>query len=177
MIGKVVEIGKTDVEIELTLDDNQKRNIINLHVAFDLENTKVIGEIASINKNIAVINLLGEIIDNKFVPGISRKPYFMATCRIITNEELPIIVGNTNEKSVYIGRLMQYNGYQIFAKVNDLFSNHFAILGNTGSGKSHGLARIVQNLFTNPNSAPKNANFFLFDAYGEYHSAFSNLIK
>lgn len=175
MIGKVVEIGKTDVEIELTLDDNQKRNIINLHVAFDLEYTKVIGEIASINKNIAVINLLGEIIDNKFVPGISRKPYFMAACRIITNEELPIIVGNTNAKSVYIGRLMQYNGYQIFAKVNDLFSNHFAILGNTGSGKSHGLARIVQNLFTNPNSAPKNANFFLFDAYGEYHSAFSNL--
>ena len=57
MIGKVVEIGKTDVEIELTLDDNQKRNIINLHVAFDLEYTKVIGEIASINKNIAVINL------------------------------------------------------------------------------------------------------------------------
>ena len=109
------------------------------------------------------------------MPGISRKPYFMSICRIITNEELPIIVGNTNEKSVYIGRLMQYNGYQIFAKVNDLFSNHFAILGNTGSGKSHGLARIVQNLFTNSSSAPKNANFFLFDAYGEYHSAFSNL--
>ena len=83
---------------------------------FDLENTKVIGEIASINKNIAVINLLGEIIDNKFVPGISRKPYFMSICRIITNEELPIIVGNTNEKSVYIGRLMQYNGYQIYKK-------------------------------------------------------------
>lgn len=40
----------------------------------------------------------------------------MLPCRIITKEELPIIVGNTNERSVYIGRLMQYNGYQIFAK-------------------------------------------------------------
>ena len=175
MIGKVIEIGKNEVVVELTLDDAQKRNIVNFHVAFDLENSTVIGEIIKIDKNNAIINLLGEIVSGKFIPGISKKPYFMLPCRIITKEELPIIVGNTNERSVYIGRLMQYNGYQIFAKVNDLFSNHFAILGNTGSGKSHGLARIIQNLFINPDGIPKNANFFLFDAYGEYHTAFRNL--
>lgn len=175
MIGKVIEIGKNEVVVELTLDDAQKRNIVNFHVAFDLENSTVIGEIMKIDKNNAIINLLGEIVSGKFIPGISKKPYFMLPCRIITKEELPIIVGNTNERSVYIGRLMQYNGYQIFAKINDLFSNHFAILGNTGSGKSHGLARIIQNLFINPDGIPKNANFFLFDAYGEYHTAFRNL--
>lgn len=175
MIGKVIEIEKNEVVVELTLDDAQKRNIVNFHVAFDLENSTVIGEIMKIDKNNAIINLLGEIVSGKFIPGISKKPYFMLPCRIITKEELPIIVGNTNERSVYIGRLMQYNGYQIFAKVNDLFSNHFAILGNTGSGKSHGLARIIQNLFINPDGIPKNANFFLFDAYGEYHTAFRNL--
>ena len=175
MIGKVIEIGKNEVVVELTLDDAQKRNIVNFHVAFDLENSTVIGEIMKIDKNNAIINLLGEIVSGKFIPGISKKPYFMLPCRIITKEELPIIVGNTNERSVYIGRLMQYNGYQIFAKVNDLFSNHFAILGNTGSGKSHGLARIIQNLFISPDGIPKNANFFLFDAYGEYHTAFRNL--
>ena len=174
MIGKVIEIGKNEVVVELTLDDAQKRNIVNFHVAFDLENSTVIGEIIKIDKNNAIINLLGEIVSGKFIPGISKKPYFMLPCRIIT-KELPIIVGNTNERSVYIGRLMQYNGYQIFAKINDLFSNHFAILGNTGSGKSHGLARIIQNLFINPDGIPKNANFFLFDAYGEYHTAFRNL--
>ena len=175
MIGKVIEIGKNEVVVELTLDDAQKRNIVNFHVAFDLENSTVIGEIIKIDKNNAIINLLGEIVSGKFIPGISKKPYFMLPCRIITKEELPIIVGNTNERSVYIGRLMQYNGYQIFAKINDLFSNHFAILGNTGSGKSHELARIIQNLFINPDGIPKNANFFLFDAYGEYHTAFRNL--
>ena len=175
MIGKVIEIGKNEVVVELTLDDAQKRNIVNFHVAFDLENSTVIGEIIKIDKNNAIINLLGEIVSGKFIPCISKKPYFMLPCRIITKEELPIIVGNTNERSVYIGRLMQYNGYQIFAKINDLFSNHFAILGNTGSGKSHGLARIIQNLFINPYGIPKNANFFLFDAYGVYHTAFRNL--
>lgn len=175
MIGKVIEIGKTSVEVLLSITDEQKKNIINFHVAFDNDNTKVIGEITSINKDVAVVNLVGEINDNRFTPGIAKKPFYMAPCRIITKEELPIIVGNTNEQSIYIGRLPQYNGYQVYTRLNDLFSNHFAILGNTGSGKSHGLARIIQNLFTDPTSIPKKSNFFLFDAYGEYHSAFKGL--
>lgn len=171
MIGKVIEIGKSTVVVELTLTDEQKRGIINYHVAFDMEGSTIIGEIASIEKTTAHISLLGEIKNAKFTPGISKKPYYMSVCRIIRNDELPIIVGNTNEKSVYIGRLSQYNGYQVYAKVNDLFSNHFAILGNTGSGKSHGMARLLQNVFSD-STYPKNANFFLFDAYGEYNDTF-----
>ena len=171
MIGKVIEIGKSTVVVELTLTDEQKRGIINYHVAFDMEGSTIIGEIASIEKTTAHISLLGEIKNAKFTPGISKKPYYMSVCRIIRNDELPIIVGNTNEKSVYIGRLSQYNGYQVNAKVNDLFSNHFAILGNTGSGKSHGMARLLQNVFSDT-TYPKNANFFLFDAYGEYNDTF-----
>lgn len=171
MIGKVIEIGKSTVVVELTLTDEQKREIINYHVAFDMEGSTIIGEIASIEKTTAHISLLGEIKNAKFTPGVSKKPYYMSVCRIIRNDELPIIVGNTNEKSVYIGRLSQYNGYQVYAKVNDLFSNHFAILGNTGSGKSHGMARILQNIFSDT-IYPKNANFFLFDAYGEYNDTF-----
>lgn len=171
MIGKVIEIGKSTVVVELTLTDEQKRGIINYHVAFDMEGSTIIGEIASIEKTTAHISLLGEIKNAKFTPGISKKPYYMSVCRIIRNDELPIIVGNTNEKSVYIGRLSQYNGYQVYAKVNDLFSNHFAILGNTGSGKSHGMARLLQNIFSDT-IYPKNANFFLFDAYGEYNNTF-----
>ena len=171
MIGKVIEIGKSTVVVELTLTDEQKREIINYHVAFDMEGSTIIGEIASIEKTTAHISLLGEIKNAKFTPGISKKPYYMSVCRIIRNDELPIIVGNTNEKSVYIGRLSQYNGYQVYAKVNDLFSNHFAILGNTGSGKSHGMARLLQNVFSDT-TYPKNANFFLFDAYGEYNDTF-----
>ena len=171
MIGKVIEIGKTSVIVELAIDDAQKKNIINFHVAFDTDKSTIIGEISSINKSTAEVTLVGEINEGRFVPGISKKPFYMEPCRIITNAELPIIVGNSNEKRVYIGRLPQYSGYQVFANVNDLFSNHFAILGNTGSGKSHGLARLIQNLFVSDNY-PKNSNFFLFDAYGEYNNTF-----
>ena len=175
MIGKVIKIYENNVDIELVLDDSQKKSIMNFHVAFDTDTSKIIGEIVSIDKSTATVNLLGELKNNKFIPGLSKKPFFGEACRIITKEELPIIVGNTDTKNVYIGRLEQYNGYPISVSVNDLFSNHFAILGNTGSGKSYGLSRIIQNLFLNNNDVPKKSNFFLFDAYGEYNSAFKNL--
>ncbi len=172
MLGKVIEIGKTSVIVELNIDDNNKKDIVNYHVAFDLDNTVVIGEVESIDHNVLNVELVGEIVNGKFVPGISKKPYYLASCRIIKSEELPIIIGNTGDKSVYVGRLSQYNGYQVFARINDLFSNHFSILGNTGSGKSYGLTRLIQNLFL-AQSYPQNANFFLFDAYGEYNNAFN----
>lgn len=171
MIGKVIEIKKTSVIIELVITNEQKKNLVNFHVAFDIDKGVVIGEISSISEKTAEVSLVGEIVNGVFTPGISKKPFFMSMCRIINNNELPIIVGNTNEKSVYIGRIPQYNGYQVFTRVNDLFSNHFSILGNTGSGKSHCTTRILQNIFLGE-EYPKNANFFLFDAYGEYNNAF-----
>lgn len=54
------------------------------------------------------------------------------------------------------------------------FANHSAIIGNTGSGKSCGVARILQNLFNSPNK-PINSHIILFDAYGEYKKTFLNI--
>lgn len=180
MIGKVVEIGKNNVIVELTLNEAQKKDIINYHVAFDMDNSVIIGEINSINLNNIDVLLVGEIINSIFVPGVSKKPFYNSICRIIRNEELPIIVGNTSQNGIYVGRLMQYSGYKVNVKANDLFSNHFSILGNTGSGKSHGVARLIQNLFLTE-KYPTNANIFLFDAYGEYNQAFTfkdkNILK
>ena len=59
--------------------------------------------------------------------------------------------------------------------INDFFSNHFAIFGSTGSGKSCSVARLFQNLFAKPNSIPYRSSIFIFDAYGEYHTAFNKL--
>ena len=53
--------------------------------------------------------------------------------------------------------------------------NHMCIFGNTGSGKSCGVARVIQNIFTNPNFVPYRSNFLIFDSSGEYYTAFENL--
>ena len=49
------------------------------------------------------------------------------------------------------------------------------IFGNSGSGKSWGTARVVQNILQNKESLAYNANLIFFDSFGEYKTAFSNI--
>jgi hypothetical protein len=74
-----------------------------------------------------------------------------------------------------LGTSAVYNGVTVGMSINDFFSNHFAIFGSTGSGKSCSVARIFQNLFEKRQAIPYRASIFIFDAYGEYHRAFSEL--
>ena len=83
MIGKVIEIGKTSVVVELAINDEQKKNLMNFHVAFDTDTSTIIGEITSIGEKNAEVALVGEINNGVFVPGISKKPFYKSGCRII----------------------------------------------------------------------------------------------
>ncbi len=154
-------------------------NYLNLHVIFHDNNRKVVGEIVSIDKSTIKILLIGEIVNDIFINGIVRKPNLSGGCRIIYKSEVELLLGNQEIDSVdsfYIGKSLVYDGFNITSKFNDFFSNHFAIIGNTGSGKSCGVARILQNIFYKSNSnMPKNAHIVLFDVYGEYNKAFNEL--
>ena len=46
------------------------------------------------------------------------------------------------------------------------------IFGNSGSGKSCGVTRIVQNIMQNKDAYAYNANLLFFDSFGEYKNAF-----
>ncbi len=176
MVGKIFGISDLQVDIELSVDEELKKHLVNFHVVFDMDDRKIVGEVSSVSVTDASINLIGEITGNKFIPGISKKPFFGSACRLITGEELALIIGTNNPGIKFlIGALPQYSNYKVSIPVDSFFNNHFSILGNTGSGKSHGLARLIQNLFINPNQLPINSNLFIFDAYGEYGSAFSFL--
>ncbi|MBR4262090.1 MAG: ATP-binding protein [Bacilli bacterium] len=180
MIGKIFSIEENYVMVELTIDISNQANLINVHVVFEDGNIKVVGEILNINKNIAKIGVVGEIVNNSFIPGINKKPSFRAKVRIVVMDELALILGEQTIKDnsqVYLGLSNVYTNYHINVGVNDFFSNHFSILGNTGSGKSSTTARILQNVFGGGTYIPVKARIFLFDAYGEYVRAFSELNK
>lgn len=57
----------------------------------------------------------------------------------------------------------------------NFFSNHFAIFGNSGSGKSCGISRLFQNMFQDQRLFPYKANIILFDSSGEYYNAFKDI--
>ncbi len=179
MLGKIIEIIDNQVFIKLDIDINNQTNLINLHVVFEDEENKIVGEIVNIGQDKMIVNIVGELKDNKFLPGFSTKPSFKSTIRIITLEELEKIFGSQTpgDGKTFFGFSNVYKNYRINVSVNDFFSNHFSILGNSGSGKSCTVASIIQKLFTSTKQPPIKSNIFLFDAYGEYTNAFSNLSK
>lgn len=176
MFGKVLRIDNNELTIE-NLGKKALSSLMNVHVVFEDETRKIIGEIIFIDETVIKILLVGEIVNNTFISGIIKKPSGITNIRIVTFPELELIFGKNqlNKDNLLLGRSAIYNNLNISVPLNSFFANHSAIIGNTGSGKSCGLARILQNLFLVNPQKPVNAHIVLFDAYGEYVNAFQEL--
>lgn len=180
MIGKIIAVEENLVYVELELELDKFKNLIQLYVSIqDGNSSNIIGEIIAVKDNIATINLVGELIDDEFIAGVIRKPSFGSKVKLVSKSKIPLIIGETNydEKThLKIGKNPIYDE-DVTIDINKFFSEHFAIFGTTGSGKSCSVSRIIQNLFSKNDPVPYKASFFIFDAYGEYHRAFETLYK
>lgn len=178
MLGTIVGIEDGIVSLKLDVELDRIQNLVNLYVIMEDANKKIIGEIIGLNENIAKINMVGEIIDDVFVAGVIKSVSYSARTKLISKEKINKIIGIENydeSKHLYLGESPIYEGVRVGADLNQLFSGHLAIFGSTGSGKSCSVARIIQNLFYRRDAIPYLASFFVFDAYGEYHSAFEKI--
>jgi DNA helicase HerA-like ATPase len=173
MLGKITSIKDNNVYVALNVNVYDMDNIIGKNVVFD---NHIIGEVSNMSNSVMEVSLIGEINDNKFIYGNLTKPSFKSECRIISGPELDIIYNVDKTKNVVkIGKSFLYNSYDVYLNINSFFANHFAILGNTGSGKSYSVSRLLQGIFYDAKRLPYNTNIFLFDAYGEYQRAFVNI--
>lgn len=173
MLGKITSIKDNNVYVALNVNVYDMDNIIGKNVVFD---NHIIGEVSNMSNSVMEVSLIGEIKDNKFIYGNLTKPSFKSECRIISGPELDIIYNVDKTKNVVkIGKSFLYNSYDVYLNINSFFANHFAILGNTGSGKSYSVSRLLQGIFYDAKRLPYNTNIFLFDAYGEYQRAFVNI--
>ena len=175
MFGQIKFISDNTAHVENINTKEQAHDLMNVHVIFESDNQKILGEVNEISDEIIKIRLLGEFVNDRYLNGVIRKPTLNSTIRIINGSELTEIIGTLNDQTFLLGQSAIYTKYSVCPNINGLFANHMAIFGNTGSGKSCGVARLVQNLFSNPNMQPTNANIFIFDAYGEYKTAFSGI--
>ena len=166
MLGKIEEIIDNSVKIRLSIDINEQPNLVNLHVIFeDDSKKKVVAEIVNVNQTIMFANVVGEIIDGNFTPGSSTKPSFKSKVRLITMDELELLFGKQKTEFGFtnFGTSNVYEGYKINVPINEFFNSHFAILGNSGAGKSCTVASILQKLFTSSSTPPVNSSLFFFD--------------
>ncbi len=175
MLDKIIFINDNIAKIMITSDEALKENLVNIHLVFEDGERRILGEVNEVDNNIIIVQFLGEFKNNLFIPGIIKKPKLTSIVRVISEEELSIIMTKNDTKSFNLGKSILYDGYPVNVNVDSLFSNHLAIFGNTGSGKSYGVTKILQSLFYDPKNIALNSTFFLFDVHGEYKTAFENV--
>ena len=175
MFEKITYI--SDDSCTVKLSDNQEItvNLMNLHLVFEDGTKKILAEVDDLDGKLLKARFLGEIVGDKLIGGTIRKPSMDAKIRIIDKSEIPLITGSNTDGYMNLGVSPFYDGFPVYLDVNSFFSNHFAIFGNTGSGKSCGTTRLFQNMFHDEKLNPYKANIFIFDSSGEYYNAFSNL--
>ena len=175
MFDRIVYISDHSANIRLKDAENLAVNLMNLHLVFEDKDKKVLGEVDDLDKDIVKARFLGEIVNGKLIGGTIRKPALDASIRVINQSEIPMIVGKDKAGYMKFGVSPFYNDFPVYLDVNNFFSNHFAIFGNSGSGKSCGVSRLFQNMFHDQRLFPYKANILLFDSSGEYYNAFKNL--
>ncbi len=80
-----------------------------------------------------------------------------------------------NSGKFVFSKLAQNNAIEIVVDGNKFFNKHFAIVGATGSGKSHTVAAILQQALKEKNAKYdelNNSHIIIFDIHGEYKKAF-----
>lgn len=120
---------------------------------------------------------LGMIIDGKFERGgdsIAIPPKSVQPAK--TEDISKIFEESIAEKDKFeFASLVANERIKVPVNGNKFFNKHIAIIGSTGSGKSHTVAKIIQKAIGGKNGEYEglnNSHVIIFDIHSEYRSAF-----
>jgi len=92
--------------------------------------------------------------------------------------EIQRIYSQIEEKKQFcFAKLSQLERIRVPIDGDSFFNKHVAIVGSTGSGKSHAITTIIQKAVLEKDSEYKglnNSHVVIFDLHGEYNTAFPN---
>lgn len=146
------------------------------------ENDQSIAKFSLENSRVLLIKPIGTLnSQKKFSMGVGIFPSIYNDVEIVTTDDLRDILTSDQVKdgdnpgvhhSLDIGYSKNLINYKVSLNINRLFNIHTAVLGNSGSGKSNTIARILQEVYQKNNNSAIGAKTILFDSNGEYPIAF-----
>ena len=108
---------------------------------------------------------VGELkADETFIRGVRHYPTPGAKVYAVGLAEINAIFSQFRSYEFFIGQLSAHKDYHLSLDPRALFGRHFAIVGQTGSGKSWTVTSLIQHTIK---SMPKS-NLLLLDLHGEY---------
>lgn len=118
---------------------------------------------------------LGVLRDGRFerggdalaIPPKRVEPASIEDIRLIYGSSLP-----TKDRFCF-SKLATNQEVEVPVDGNKFFNKHIAVVGSTGSGKSHTVAKIIQNAVASKGDfALNNSHVIVFDIHSEYRTAF-----
>ncbi len=108
---------------------------------------------------------LGELNrQGEFYRGVIHYPTPGAEVQMVRKQELASLFRKYQGKDFSLGSLPAIPDIEVFLDPSTLFARHLAILGQSGAGKSWGVASILQRAV----ETMPNAHIILLDMHGEY---------
>ncbi len=173
-IDDQVEKLKVGSYLEIADDDNHKLIAIIESYSIVVDEKKALGRTFVIEAN-----PLGIIEDKVFTRGgdsLTIPPTKVVPAK---KDDIEAIFNASvkEEDKFCFSSLVQKSSIETPVNGNKFFNKHFAIVGSTGSGKSHTVAKVLQNAIRAKKgqySGLNNSHIVLFDIHGEYKKAFPN---
>lgn len=164
-VGSYLRIADNDNAVLIAIIEN-----FNIEVGINLDDTPN-------RKYILEANPLGIIRNGRFERGgdtIAIPPKKVEPAR---KEEIQKIFEESlkDEKKFCFSKLSSDNDVSVPVDGDKFFNKHIAIVGSTGSGKSHSVAKMLQNAInakTGEYQGLNNSHIVVFDIHSEYHAAF-----
>ncbi len=102
--------------------------------------------------------------DNSFVRGVRHYPTPGAKVYAVGLQEINAIFSKFREYEFFIGQLATHKDYHLSLDPRALFGRHFAIIGQSGSGKSWTVTSLIQHTI----KAMPRTHMIMLDLHGEY---------
>lgn len=166
LAGEVLQVGSY-----LKISDNENAILMAI-----IENFSIIVNDAG-KRDYAIEALpLGMIKNGKFIRGGDSLAIPPKKVEPATEEEIKKIYEQSIDKKekFTFASLSSNPNIRISVNGNKFFNKHVAIVGSTGSGKSHTLSTIIQKAVSEKsgNFSINNSHVIIFDIHSEYKSAF-----
>lgn len=188
--GHIISMEGAKVSIELLVSEDGEPAVgeelqLGAFVRVPTNVSDIYGVITSMkslmgSSNQMVVELMGEALHarrkgNKmhFNRGVSIYPPLHALAYEVSTEELGQIYARPDEPSLKIGNIYQDDNIPGYVLMDKLLNTHFAVLGNTGTGKSCTVALIIRSMLM----ASPNGRIFMLDPHNEYSRAFGDVAE
>ncbi len=185
-VGRIIEVRGLSVKAKLNellppyLTKNGKREnspkingFVKTKVGLDAIICQVTGEYSEeingkVSSHFLELQVRGNITNGKFIQGLRMLPIVSAKIETLDENDFTIIYRNDNN-SISLGYDLFDESKTINIDINSLIPTHIGVFGNTGSGKSNTLVKILNEYcrIIKENNTNRG-KFIVFDINNEY---------